>query len=243
MKKVDWFSFSIALILNLIMILLIPGLRAPEVVGTIKVGLVSTGPSKNVAYEGQKEVVSKEPPKPSPPVPTPPVVRPPEPAPVVEPRRELNLEALAIKAPTIESTAGRRTVEAERITRPNQNQQVQNALDAPIKTLGNVAGVPSGYKLGSTDGDIDARWDPKNRDPEYPLSAQQRGINGNVTLHLNIDAGGNVRSVAFRKRSGFTDIDNAIELVARSWKIYLSKNGKTVQGDVFLDYNFRLIGN
>ncbi|MGL4733409.1 MAG: energy transducer TonB, partial [Fusobacteriaceae bacterium] len=61
--------------------------------------------------------------------------------------------------------------------------------------------------------------------------------------HLNIDAGGNIRSVTFRKRSGYPEIDNAIELVARSWKIYLSKNGKTVQGDVFLDYNFKLIGN
>lgn len=243
MKKVDMFSFSIALIVNLLLILIIPGLRAPEVVGKIKVGLVSTGPSRNVAYEGKKEVETKEPPRPTPPEPTPPVVRPEPTPPVVQAPPRPSLESLAIQAPTIQSAAGRRTVEAERITRPTQNQQAREALDAPIKTIGNVAGVPSGYKLGSTDGDIDAKWDPRNRDPEYPLSAQQRGINGSVTLYLNIDAGGNIRSVTFRKRSGFTDIDNAIELVARTWKIHLSKNGKTVQGDVFLDYNFKLVGN
>lgn len=238
MKKVDMFSFSIALVINFLIILLIPGWKTPEVVGKIKVGLVSTS-NKNAAFEGTKEVESKEPPKPV--VPNPPLQKV-EPQ-VVETKRELSLDNLAIAAPTIESNVGRKTVQAERITRPSQSQQVANALDAPIKTIGNVAGVPSGYTLGSTDGDIDAKWDPKNRDPEYPLSAQQRGINGSVTLYLNIDAGGNVRSVAFRKRSGFTDIDNAIELIARSWKIHLSKNGKTVQGDVFLDYNFKLIGN
>ncbi|MGL4968631.1 MAG: energy transducer TonB, partial [Fusobacteriaceae bacterium] len=150
---------------------------------------------------------------------------------------------LAITAPTMDNALGKKSVKAKKITASSQSQAVREALDAPIKTIGNVAGVPSGYKLGATDGDIDAKWDPNNRNPEYPISAQQKGINGSVTLHLNIDAGGNIRSVTFRKRSGYPEIDNAIELVARSWKIYLSKNGKTVQGDVFLDYNFKLIGN
>lgn len=240
MKKVDMFSFSVALIINLLLLLLIPGMKTPEVVGKIKVGLVSTGPSKNVAYEGKKEVESKEPPKLK--EPEPPVIKPETPQ-ISQPKKELSLDNLAITAPTMDNALGKKSVKAKKITASSQSQAVREALDAPIKTIGNVAGVPSGYKLGATDGDIDAKWDPNNRNPEYPISAQQKGINGSVTLHLNIDAGGNIRSVTFRKRSGYPEIDNAIELVARSWKIYLSKNGKTVQGDVFLDYNFKLIGN
>ncbi|MGL4402380.1 MAG: energy transducer TonB [Fusobacteriaceae bacterium] len=240
MKKVDTFSFSVALIINLLILLLIPGIKTPEVVGKIKVGLVSTGPSKNVAYEGKKEIESKEPPKPK--EPKPPVENP-QNIQVSEPVKELSLDNLSITAPTMDNALGKKSVKAKKVTTSSQSEKVREALDAPIKTIGNVAGVPSGYKLGATDGDIDAKWDPKNRNPEYPISAQQKGINGSVTLHLNIDAGGNIRSVTFRKRSGYPDIDNAIELVARSWKIHLSKNGKTVQGDVFLDYNFKLIGN
>ncbi|MGL5963745.1 MAG: energy transducer TonB [Fusobacteriaceae bacterium] len=240
MKKVDVFSFSVALIINVLILLLLPGVKTPEVVGKIKVGLISTGSKKNVAYEGKKENESKKPPIPK--EPEPPVVKS-ENIPVKEIKKELSLDNLAITAPVMNNALGKKSVKAKKITSSSQSKQVSDALDAPIKTIGSVAGVPSGYKLGATDGDIDAEWDSNNRNPEYPISAQQKGINGSVTLYLNIDSRGNVRSVTFKKRSGYTEIDNAIELVARSWKIYLSKNSKIVQGDVFLDYNFKLIGN
>lgn len=240
MKKVDVFSFSISLILNLLLLLFIFVSRTPQVTGKIRVGLVADG-KKNVSYEGKKEVEKKEIPEPK---------KPESPAPTPQPEvvpevRKLDLSNLQIAAPVISNTAGRKVVDAKKITSstPQQSQAVRDALEAPIKTLGAAAGVPSGYKLGAIDGDIEAKWNPNNRNPEYPQSAQLRGINGTVALLLNIDGNGNVRNVAFQRKSGYPEIDLAIEKIARTWKINLSKNGTTVQGDVVLEYNFKLVGN
>ena len=57
---------------------------------------------------------------------------------------------------------------------------------------------------------------------------------------MNIDEYGNVKSLKLEKGSGVPEINNAIEKVGRTWKIYLSKNGLNVQGDVILEYNFIL---
>lgn len=241
MKKVDIFSFSISLILNLLLLLLLFTSRTPQVAGKIRVGLVADG-KKNVSYEGKKEVEKKELPEPKQPD-LPPTVPTPEPVPEVKKLDLSNLQQ-QIAAPVLSNAAGRKAVVAEKITSsPQQSQSVKDALEAPIKTLGISSGVPSGYKLGALDGDIEAKWNPSNRNPEYPQSAQLKGINGTVSLLLNIDASGNIRNVAFQRKSGYPEIDLAIEKIARTWKINLSKNGKTVQGDVVLEYNFKLVGN
>lgn len=101
-------------------------------------------------------------------------------------------------------------------------------------------GLPSGYKLGTEDGDIVARWDNSNSEPIYPESAQAKGLHGTVKIRMNIDEYGNVKSLKLEKGSGVPEINNAIEKVGRTWKIYLSKNGLNVQGDVILEYNFIL---
>jgi TonB family protein len=101
-------------------------------------------------------------------------------------------------------------------------------------------GLPSGYRLGTEDGDIVARWDNSNKEPVYPESAQARGLHGTVKIRMNIDENGNVRNLKLEKGSGVPEINNAIEEVGRTWKIYLSKNGLNVQGDVILEYNFVL---
>ncbi|MGX6590641.1 energy transducer TonB [Cetobacterium ceti] len=103
-------------------------------------------------------------------------------------------------------------------------------------------GLPSGYKLGVEDGDIIAKWDSDNREPIYPESAQVRGMQGTVKLRLTIDPRGNVESLTLEKGSGVPEINFAIEKIARTWKIYLSKNGLNIKGDVILEYNFKLVG-
>lgn len=117
-----------------------------------------------------------------------------------------------------------------------------DSFDRILKIEGDTEGLPSGYKLGTEDGDIVARWDSSNKEPVYPESAQLKGLHGSVKLKMDIDENGNVKSLHMEKGSGVPEINNAIEKVGRTWKIYLSKNGLSVKGSVILEYNFILKG-
>ena len=124
------------------------------------------------------------------------------------------------------------------------NSEIGNdsSFDRILQITGETEGLPSGYRLGTEDGDIVARWDSSNREPVYPESAQLKGLHGSVKIRMNIDEAGNVRSLHLEKGSGVPEINNAIEEVGRTWKIYLSKNGLSVEGNVILEYNFVLKG-
>ena len=111
-----------------------------------------------------------------------------------------------------------------------------------LKAEGDAEGLPSGYRLGTEDGNIVARWDNSNMEPVYPESAQLKGLHGTVRIRMNIDEYGNVTSLFLEKGSGVPEINSAIEEIGRTWKIYLSKNGMNVKGDVILEYNFTLRG-
>lgn len=115
-------------------------------------------------------------------------------------------------------------------------------IDKILNIKAKTEGLPSGYKLGTDDGDIIARWDSSNKEPIYPETAQLKGLFGSVKLRLTIDEKGNVKDFKLEKGSGVPEINNAIEEIARTWKIYLSKNGLNVKGDVVLEYNFVLQG-
>lgn len=104
-------------------------------------------------------------------------------------------------------------------------------------------GLPSGYKLGVEDGDIIAKWDENNQNPIYPESAQLKGLQGKVVLKININEFGRITSVFIEKGSGIPEINIAIEKIARTWKIYLSKNGLNIKGKVLLEYSFKLLGD
>lgn len=106
-----------------------------------------------------------------------------------------------------------------------------------------IKGLPSGYKLGVQDGDVVARWDDQNREPSYPESALKKGMQGKVLIRIKLDERGNVVNFAIEKGSGSPEINEAIEKVVRTWKIYLNKNGLNVKGDVTLEYTFKLLGN
>lgn len=103
-------------------------------------------------------------------------------------------------------------------------------------------GLPSGYRLGVEDGDVVAKWDQGNREPRYPEAAQLRGMQGKVLLKIQIDETGKVTSVFIEKGSGVPEINMAIEEIARTWKIYLTKNGLNIKGNVNLEYSFKLLG-
>ncbi|MGL5544843.1 MAG: energy transducer TonB [Cetobacterium sp.] len=103
-------------------------------------------------------------------------------------------------------------------------------------------GLPSGYRLGVEDGDVVARWDQNNREPRYPEAAQLRGMQGRVSLKIQIDETGKVTSVFIEKGSGVPEINMAIEEIARTWRIYLTKNGLNIKGNVTLEYSFKLLG-
>ena len=107
---------------------------------------------------------------------------------------------------------------------------------------GKIEGLPSGYKLGIEDGDIIAKWDTKNKEPIYPEKAELRGMQGKVKVKLNIGANGQVINVSMEEGSGVPEIDNAIEKIARTWKIYLSKYGQKIKGQILLEYSFKLKG-
>lgn len=117
-----------------------------------------------------------------------------------------------------------------------------DSFDRILQVTGETEGLPSGYKLGTEDGDIVARWDSSNKEPVYPESAQLKGLHGSVKIRMSIDENGNVKKLLLEKGSGVPEINNAIEEVGRTWKIYLSKNGLSVKGDVILEYNFTLKG-
>ncbi|WP_291259234.1 energy transducer TonB [Fusobacterium sp.] len=116
------------------------------------------------------------------------------------------------------------------------------SFDRILKITGETEGLPSGYRLGTEDGDIIAKWDGSNREPVYPESAQLKGLHGSVRIKMEIDESGNVKTLHLEKGSGVPEINNAIEEVGRTWKIYLNKNGLSVEGNVILEYNFILKG-
>lgn len=122
----------------------------------------------------------------------------------------------------------------------------KNSEEVGFKSMVNkegVEGLPSGYKLGVEDGDVVAKWDTNNLEPEYPESAQLRGMQGKVLLKMEIDENGRVSSVFIERGSGVPEINEAIEQIARTWRIYLTKNGLNIKGNVTLEYSFKLKGS
>lgn len=123
--------------------------------------------------------------------------------------------------------------------------QGEGEEDLGFKTMvekNGADGLPSGYRLGVEDGDVIAKWDQNNREPRYPEAAQLRGMQGKVLLKIQIDETGKVTSVFIEKGSGVPEINIAIEEIARTWRIYLTKNGLNIKGNVNLEYSFKLLG-
>ncbi|MCI6152399.1 MAG: energy transducer TonB [Fusobacterium perfoetens] len=128
----------------------------------------------------------------------------------------------------------------------DENLTINSNKDMTFENIkvdkGKVEGLPSGYKLGLEDGDVIARWDSSNREPEYPEKAELRGLQGTVKVRLDVNERGEVLNLTIIKGSGVPEINKAIENIGRTWKIYLSKHGLRIKGRVILDYTFKLKG-
>lgn len=290
-NKRDKLSFFLALIINLIIVLLIPGYKIEDIKeGKLKVGLVALEKEKVFSKEKKKVVSTKKPVNKKEPVkknieiPTPKKEE-------VKKEKSLSLDSISktIKAPSInimntvnkskkksndlvadaikgskkelkferEEKLGMRTENIEfndvlAMDKTIEDKEKDNLLideqeDMSIESIkideGKVEGLPSGYKLGVSDGDIIARWDKNNQEPKYPESAQLRGLQGSVKVKIDVNEKGEVVNLIIDKGSGVPEINNAIESIGRTWKIYLSKNGLSIKGRVILDYTFKLKGD
>ena len=290
-NKRDKLSFFLALLINIVIVLLIPGYKIEDIKeGKLKVGLVALEKEKVYSKE-QKKTVSdkkpvqkKEPVKKNTEIPTPKKEE-------IKKEKSLSLASVSktIKAPSInimntkslstkksndllsealkgtkkeikferEEKLGMRTENIEFNDtlaldktiqdRDNENMFIDDSEDIVIESIktdeGQVEGLPSGYKLGVSDGDIIARWDSGNQEPKYPESAQLKGLQGSVRVKIDVNEKGEVVNLIIDKGSGVPEINSAIEAIGRTWKIYLSKHGLSIKGRVVLDYTFKLKGD
>lgn len=290
-NKRDKLSFSLALIINLIIVLLIPGYKIEDVKeGKLKVGLVALEKERVYSKEQKKTVTAKKPVEKKEPVKKNIEI----PAPKkqeAKKEKSLSLDSVSktIKAPSInvissvnlsarkksdtldealKSTKKELKFEREeKLGMKTEDIKFNDtlALDETIKERdtsnilidkdesisiesikveeGKVEGLPSGYKLGVEEGDIVARWDSENQEPEYPESAQLKGLQGSVRVKIDVNEKGEVVNLIIDKGSGVPEINSAIESIGRTWKIYLSRHGLSIKGRVILDYTFKLKGN
>ena len=290
-NKRDKLSFSLALIINLIIVLLIPGYKIEDVKeGKLKVGLVALEKERVYSKEQKKTVTAKktvekkEPVKKNIEIPAPKKQE-------AKKEKNLSLDSVSktIKAPSInvissvnlsarkksdtldealkstkkelkferEEKLGMKTEDIkfndtlvldETIKeRDTSNILIDKDESISIESIkveeGKVEGLPSGYKLGVEEGDIVARWDSENQEPEYPESAQLKGLQGSVRVKIDVNEKGEVVNLIIDKGSGVPEINSAIESIGRTWKIYLSRHGLSIKGRVILDYTFKLKGN
>ncbi len=290
-NKRDKLSFSLALIINLIIVLLIPGYKIEDVKeGKLKVGLVALEKERVYSKEQKKTVTvkktveKKEPVKKNIEIPAPKKQE-------AKKEKSLSLDSVSktIKAPSInvissvnlsarkksdtldealKSTKKELKFEREeKLGMKTEDRKFNDTLvlDETIKERdtsnilidkdesisiesikveeGKVEGLPSGYKLGVEEGDIVARWDSENQEPEYPESAQLKGLQGSVRVKIDVNEKGEVVNLIIDKGSGVPEINSAIESIGRTWKIYLSRHGLSIKGRVILDYTFKLKGN
>ncbi len=299
MEKNDLRSLGLSLVINILVILLLPGMKVPiRDEGKISVGLIELrDENRKVTPKKQEKKVEKSAEAAKTPVETV------EEKPAEEPKKEVaveekksvkkplpeiapmpDIEVLVSKAPVIDRkkpAEKNQTPRQERVfedTRTEEKREITGAelerrevskVEAtPIISqtdMGKIAGegpeskedgkefmalasgtdklegLPKGYRdIGSPDGSLTGKWDANNNLPRYPESAELKGKSGTVILKVYVTEEGKVERVEMQG-SGVPELNSAIEQVARSWKIYLSRNGQRVYGDVTLEIPFRLL--
>jgi protein TonB len=77
--------------------------------------------------------------------------------------------------------------------------------------------------------------------PRYPVAQQRRGVEGNVTLRITVDANGVPSDITYASRSGSQELDRAALLAARDWRFRpATRGGEAVASTVDVPVNFRL---
>ncbi|GLI55879.1 hypothetical protein PM10SUCC1_13930 [Propionigenium maris DSM 9537] len=299
MEKNDLRSLGLSLVINILVILLLPGMKVPvRDEGKISVGLIELrDENRKVTPKKQEKKVEK----PAEPAKTPTETV--EEKPAEESKKEVaaeekkavkkplpeiapmpDIEVLVSKAPVTDRrkpAEKSQTPRQERVFEDTKTEEKREIVGAELERrevskveatpiisqtdMGKIAGegpeskeegkefmalangtdklegLPKGYKdIGSPDGSLTGKWDANNNLPRYPESAELRGKSGTVVLKVYVTEEGKVERVEMQG-SGVPELNSAIEQVARSWKIYLSRNGQRVYGDVTLEIPFRLL--
>ncbi|NDK37508.1 TonB family protein [Pseudoxanthomonas gei] len=81
-----------------------------------------------------------------------------------------------------------------------------------------------------------------NQQPKYPGQALRSGVEGSVSVRIEVDATGTPTDVKVVERSGerSRDLDRAVLDAARKWRFEPAmKNGKAVAGAVILPVEFK----
>ncbi|MDG6349364.1 energy transducer TonB [Luteimonas sp. 8-5] len=77
--------------------------------------------------------------------------------------------------------------------------------------------------------------------PRYPTEERRRGVEGNVTLRIDVDANGLPVDVDYAHRSGNRALDRAALVAARNWRFQPAiRNGEAVASTVTVPVAFRL---
>src|SRR5690606_10423155 len=77
--------------------------------------------------------------------------------------------------------------------------------------------------------------------PRYPAEERRRGVEGNVTLRIDVDANGLPTDVDYAHRSGNRALDRAALVAARNWRFQPAiRNGEAVASTVTVPVAFRL---
>jgi protein TonB len=109
---------------------------------------------------------------------------------------------------------GAQTVAALRQYQRTHGLPITGLLDeATQRALGFSAALPPATTTG---GDTVPRFTRQNS-PEYPPAARQQGLEGTVTLHLELLADGTVGEVKVAQSSGHALLDTAAQETARTW--------------------------
>jgi len=82
---------------------------------------------------------------------------------------------------------------------------------------------------------------PGNPLPAYPVAAREDGIEGRVSLRLEVDDGGLVRSLSWVARSGSALLDRAARDALQAWRFEPARrDGRAVAGSLVVRLQFRL---
>src|SRR5690606_1709321 len=77
--------------------------------------------------------------------------------------------------------------------------------------------------------------------PRYPAEERRRGVEGSVTLRIEVDANGLPTDVDYAHRSGNRALDRAALVAARNWRFQPAiRNGEAVASTVTVPVAFRL---
>lgn len=163
------------------------------------------------------------PPPPEPPKPQPQVAKVPTPAPAKAPPPPLPVVAEASDGPADANTV-----------------QVSNTPQPPAPPAPAPAPPPPPPPEPVTEPRGYAGY-LKNPAPEYPLVAQERGMQGRVVLKVHVLASGKPDSVTVESSTGFKILDDAAVKAVLAWSFDPAKRGSTpIDGWVKVPLSFKL---